>query len=234
MADFFEEVAVKYRNTPSALILFVASFVMLLFGISHFGEDIYSSYEGLLAIEQHFNLKVQIFSWTYWTMSASAQIASIVYFYAYLANTNKKWALWISLGAQTVDFLADLWYRSNGSAFTDWNATIVSALITFAFFTIGSEFFISFGGGLCLKLAAPALHSWKFYRREIERVKQSFQGVKPRRDYEENEEEKITYQPFSSKNQTKSDGFDPEILKKLGVQKGFQNHHQAGKHDKRH
>lgn len=174
MTDMFENVASKFRNSPSALVLFIAAFAMLAVGINHFVEDVYSSYAGLIAIEQHFNMNVQVFDWTYWTMSIAPQLASIVYFYIYLANTDKKWALWVSVLSQSVDFLSDLWYRSNGSAFTNWGATGASALVTFAFFTMGSEVFITVGSGLCLKLAAPALHAWRYYRKEVEKVKSFF------------------------------------------------------------
>ena len=174
MSDIFENAASKYRNTPSALILFIASLAMLVIGINHFAEDTYSSYLGLVSLEQAFRMNVQIFDWTYWTMSIAPQVASVVFFYIYMSNTNKKWSLWVSFISQAIDFFADVWYRSDGTVFQNGQVAVVSCLITFAYFTLGSEVFVSFGAGLCIKLFAPALHSWKYFKSEIEKVKKQF------------------------------------------------------------
>ena len=174
MTDIFESVATKYRNTPSVIVLFLASVLMLIIGTNHFLEDTYSSYLGLKGIELVFNMNVQIFDWTYWTMSLAPQIASIVFFYMYLADTNKKWAFWVSIVCQAIDFLADVWYRSNGAVFQNVPVTIVSFLLTFGYFTLGSEIFLTVGAGLVIKLFAPAIFSWKSFKREISKAKGQF------------------------------------------------------------
>jgi hypothetical protein len=210
MSDIFENVANKYRNTPSALVLFIAAICMLIIGSNHFAEDTYSSYAGLKSIEEHFHLQIQVFNWTYWTMSIAPQIAGVVFFYMYLANTDKKWALAVSVGSQFVDFLSDLWFRSNGAAFTNWNVTVVSAILTFAFFTVGSEMFVTFGAGLSIKLAPHALHSWKYYRHEIQRVKAQFKnGYQPQENRNSDRRE-------NSGNDKNSSRFSPELMEKLG------------------
>ena len=205
MSDVFESVVAKYRGSPSALVLFIASLVMLIIGINHFAEDVYSSYAGLLSLEQAFGLNVQMWEATYWTMSGSLQVATVVFFYIWLANTNKNWAWWVSVGAQLVDFLADVWFRSNGQMLVNIGSALVSAAITFAFFTIGSEVFISFGAGLSLKLYPSALSFWRSWRRAVKQAKKessderpssnTFRPVKPfREDYAP--QSKIEKNPF--------------------------------------
>jgi len=174
MSDIFEKVANKYKNTPSVVVLFIAAVIMMILGVNHFAEDTYSSYLGLKSVETTFNMNVQIFDWTYWTMSLAPQIASIIFFYIYLADTDKKWAFWTSITCQAIDFLADVWYRSNGTVFQNAPVTIVSFLLTFGYFTLGSEVFLTVGAGLILKLAAPALYTWKSFKKEIRRIKEQF------------------------------------------------------------
>jgi len=176
MSDIFELVANKYKNSPSVMMLFIASLAMLVIGINHFAEDTYSSYLGLNVIETAFGMNVQIFDWTYWTMSLAPQIASIVFFYMYLTNTDDKQYLAISLMAQAVDFFADTWYRSNGEMLANPKVGIISGVLTFAYFTIGSEVFLSVGTGLCLKLFPHATYSWKYFVNEIKKVRATFKS----------------------------------------------------------
>jgi hypothetical protein len=177
MADVFSNVANKYKNNPSVVVLFLASVVMLLIGINHSVEDTYSSYLGLKNLETAFSMNVQIFDWTYWTMSLAPQIASIIFFYIYLSNTEESgWALWVSIIAQAIDFFADVWYRSNGTVLQDGKVAIISCLLTFGYFTLGSEVFVTVGSGLVLKLYAPALSNWKEFVKDVKRVKSQFKG----------------------------------------------------------
>ena len=171
MSDTFETIKNKYGNTPTAIVLFVASVAMLVIGINHLAEDTYSSYLGLKWLEAAFGMNVQIFDWTYWTMSFAPQVASIVFFFVYLSDTDKKWALFMTLFTQFIDFCADVWYRSNGNVSFGEASTWASAAITFAFFTIGSEFFVTFGFGLVLKLYAPALAQWNIFSKNVKTAK---------------------------------------------------------------
>lgn len=156
MADMYSNVASKYRNSPAVVFLFIASLAMLGIGIWLFSEDTYSSKLGLEQLTT-FGINVQIFEFTYWVMSVAPQIASIVFFYIYLSDTSKKWALAASIVCQGADFFADAWYRSDQKLFSDPKATAISIIITGAYFSIGSEVFISVGFGLVLNLFAPAL-----------------------------------------------------------------------------
>lgn len=156
MADMYSNVANKYRNSPAVVFLFFASLAMLGIGIWLFSEDTYSSKLGLEQLTT-LGINVQIFTNTYWVMSVAPQIASIIFFYIYLSDTSRKWALYLSLICQAADFFADAWYRSDQKLFSDPKATAISIIITGAYFSIGSEVFISVGFGLVLNLFAPAL-----------------------------------------------------------------------------
>jgi hypothetical protein len=156
MPDMFESVKNKWKDSPSILVLYFLAWVMFIIGINHFIEDTWSSYLGLIDLEKYFQMNVQIFDWTYWTMSIAPQVAGMVFFYIYLSDTKKLWALWASGGSQLIDLSADVWYRSNGQAFSNAGATVGSILLTFIFFTIGCEAFISIGAGLILRLSKPA------------------------------------------------------------------------------
>jgi hypothetical protein len=161
MADVYENVVSKYRGSPTIIVLFFLSFIMLVLGANHFIEDTYSSKIGLENLERAYNLNIQIFQWSYWTMSLAPQIASMVFAYIYLSDTHKKWPLIISLGSQGMDFFADSWYRSNGHLFQSWQVAGISGLLTFVYFSIGSEFFLSVGAGMLIKMLAPMIQTWK-------------------------------------------------------------------------
>ena len=171
MSDIFEATAKKYRSSPAAVMLFIAAATMFIIGANHFVEDTVSSKIGLETLQAAYNLKVQIFQWSYWTMSLAPQVASIVFFYMYLSDTSRKNFLALSFVSQAVDFFADSWYRSNGNLFNDEMVFAVSSVLTFAYFSIGSEVFVTVSVGLMLKLAAPAIQTWKVAFTNIAKAK---------------------------------------------------------------
>lgn len=167
MSDIFQNAADKYKGSPAVVILFVLSVVMFLIGANHFVEDTYSSKLGLEQLQNAYSLQIQIFDWSYWTMSLAPQIASMVFFYLFLSNTSKKTYFLLALGSQLMDFFADSWYRSNGNLFDNLGVFVISALLTFVYYSVGSEFFLSVGLGLILKLFAPALQTWNVAMKNI-------------------------------------------------------------------
>lgn len=161
MTDFYQGVVNKYKGSPASVVLFICSLAMFVIGVNHFVEDTYSSFYGLRNLESMYGLNVQIFNWSYATMSLAPQIASMVFFYMYLADTSKKWCLGLSFVSQLMDFFADAWYRGNGLLLENLPVFLISSALTFIYFSIGSELFISVGGGMVLKMLAPALAAWK-------------------------------------------------------------------------
>lgn len=181
MADMYQKVSEKYKNSPAVVFLFIASFVMLSIGIWLFAEDTVSSKLGLEQLQGTLGMNVQIFDGTYWVMSLAPQIASIVFFYIYLSNTEDKKFLWMSIICQIADFYADAWYRSNGNLFVNWKVFIASSIMTFSYFSIGSEVFITVGFGLVLRLFAPALSIFKIALGDIKKAYKG-QHVQTRND----------------------------------------------------
>lgn len=171
MSDIFEKTTAKYRGSASSIVLFVLAGIMLTIGLNHFVEDTYSSYYGLKALESFYGLKVQIFDWSYATMSLAPQIASMVFFYMYLSDTTRKEFLIGSAASQAMDFFSDSWYRSGGQLFSGIELFGVSSLLTFVYFSIGSEVFLTIGGGLVIKLFAPAVASFRQAIKNVEAVK---------------------------------------------------------------
>lgn len=160
MSDSFQKVADKYRNSPMAVLLFVGAALMLMIGLNNFAEDTYSSYLGLKSIEQSFNMNVQIWNLTYWAVSIAPQVASIIFFFMFLSTQERKWG-WYAFMFQAMDFGSDVWYRSNGQLFSDPKTALMSATMTLLFFTFCSEFFLTIGFGLVLKLWGPAIREFK-------------------------------------------------------------------------
>jgi hypothetical protein len=161
MSDIYQTTIEKYKGSPTIVVIFFFSVLMFAIGLNHFIEDTWSSFYGLKSLEATYGLNIQIFDWSYWTMSLAPQVATLVFFYIYLSNNKVKWPLYVSLGAQAMDFFADSWYRGNGNLLQSWDVFLISGLLTFVYFTIGSEFFLSVGGGLIIKLIAPAIQTWK-------------------------------------------------------------------------
>lgn len=151
--SLFDSVVNYVRGSPLAAWLFLLSIVMLAVGINGFIEDTNSSYAGVQQLEKAFNITAASWKPTYLLMSLFFQVLSVVGFFFYLSDRQKYWVwLWVSFGSQVIDFFADVWYRSNGQVFQSIGVLVVSAILTFVFFTVGSEVALTLGLGLTSKL----------------------------------------------------------------------------------
>lgn len=159
--NIYDRVLNRYKNNPVVILLFLASLTMLIIGCWLFVEDTWSSKLALEDIQTHVGIRVQIFDLTYWVMSLAPQIASIIFTYMFMSSDKEyKW-LGFAFLAQGFDFMADMWYRGNGAAlFDSWQVFFGSALMTFLYFSVGSEFFITIGFGLVVKLFTPAMNQF--------------------------------------------------------------------------
>lgn len=162
--NIFTEVAHKIKNNKIVILFFLASVAMLASGINHFIEDTISSLYGIQELEATFGVIPATYQITYWTMSLAPQLAQVVFAYLYMVDGRKnKWALWMTIAALVVDFVADAWYRSNQQLLERPGVFIVASVLTLVYFTIGSEVFITVGGGLTLELLGPALHQFAVF-----------------------------------------------------------------------
>ena len=147
----FDGIHSYVRGGPLAGWVLILAIITLVIGINDFAEDTYSSYVGVQMIEQTFGVRPASWELTYWLMSLFFQVVSVLFFFAYLSDRHQNWwALWVAGLSQVVDFVADVWYRGNGT-FSLVNTTI-SVILTAVFFTIGSEMALTFGFGLTSKL----------------------------------------------------------------------------------
>jgi len=163
----FDSIFAYVKGQTMAAWIFLLSLVILFIGINGFAEDTYSSYVGIQMVEKAFNVRPASWEGTYWAMAISFQVITVIAFFAYLSNPQKHWwGLWVSFGAQIVDFIADVWYRSNGE-FTSMVSVGVSLVMTFLFFTIGSEIALTFGLGLVAKLIVEGLSQLSIFTRNL-------------------------------------------------------------------
>lgn len=174
--NLFEQTASKVKGNKIVILLFAASLAMLLIGVNHFREDTLSSLYGVQMLETLFGLRPAIYPITYWTMSIAPQVAQVVFMYLYMTNTKKNvWALFAVIVAFGVDFLADVHYRSDNQLFENPESFMAASILTIAYFTIGSELFVTVGFGIVTELFGPAI------RQLIEFISDTFKSVFPKR-----------------------------------------------------
>lgn len=150
--SFYDSIHDYVKGQTLAAWVFWLSVVLLAIGINNFVEDTYSSYIGVQEIEKTFNVKAVSWDFTYLGMSLAFQIITVLAGIAYMSDRKKYWyAGWLAIAAQGVDFIADVWYRANGT-WNGWGSVTVSLALTFIFFTIGSELAVTVGLGLVARL----------------------------------------------------------------------------------
>ena len=156
-----------HKKTEGALtiIVFLSSITMFLIGVNLFAEDTYTSYMGLQAYQATFGLTLNAWPITFWSESLLPQVGQIVFFYIFFSDMKHNWwALLIALGLLVVDFYADIYYRTGGILSIEGDnmrRTIAGGVITFFYFTVGAELFISIGFGLAMTTMAPAIKNFK-------------------------------------------------------------------------
>lgn len=141
-----KDIARKNVGTTNSALLFWMSATLVAFGVVFFVEDTSSSYYGIKAIESYFNIRfAALGTATYILGSLFFQVGTMLAMFAYLTDHNKyAKASIIALIFQLIDFAADVWYRSDGGTGGP-AAWAVSAVLTFVFFTVGSEFALALG-----------------------------------------------------------------------------------------
>lgn len=155
--NFYDSIHDYVKGTTMAAWVFWLSMVLLLIGINNFWEDTYSSYIGVQQIEKTFQVKAVSWWVTYVGMSLAFQVITVLAGVAYLSDRKKYWlAGYIAIGAQLIDFVADVWYRANG-VWVGWASVSVSFVLTFVFFTVGSEVALTVGLGLVARLLVEGL-----------------------------------------------------------------------------
>lgn len=157
----------NWAQGPLLIVTCFFSFMAVIIGINLFIEDTSTSYYGLQKIEELYGVRASIYPITYLSMSITPQIGQILFYYIFLSDMKKnRWALFVALGMFAVDFVADVYWRSHGNITLSANTGAASSL-TFFFFTIGAELFISVGFGIFFSTLGPAIKETKNIWKDI-------------------------------------------------------------------
>jgi len=164
MTNVFQAAYSRLKN--STLIVWIAFAAIILFfsSLNLFIEDAKSSRDGIALLELAFGVQPVNYAITYWTMSVLPQVVQIVFMYMFLVDIRKNWwAAAVVVVFFLIDFISDVQDRSNQHLFpldggVNVDATTMSAvLLTFLFFTLGSELFMTASVGLLLEIFPDAL-----------------------------------------------------------------------------
>lgn len=211
MANLFESVAGRLRGSSIVIWVFLASCMMLIIGLNNFLEDTLSSYYGVQMIEKGLNMTPASYPLTYWLMAIAPQVGLIVFFYLFLSETNEnRWAFYASMGCFAIDFTTDIWYRSNGHLFSSWTVFVASGLLTFVYYTVGAQVFVTLGMGMALELFPYFIIQWKTVLNNI--MDALTKPVAP---------SKHNQQPKSSGYAPPSREQDPEDIARQGIMTGM-------------
>lgn len=154
MTNIFQQI--RQKLMPISLWVFVLSVTMLVIGGGLFIEDTLTSQDGFITVMQHYGLRLTILQITTAFLSLAPQVGQVIFFYVWLTDQKRWWALLASFLLFGIDFGADLYYRVGGQIGFD-ERTAVAALFTLLAFTLGSELFITFGYGTIIEVADDAL-----------------------------------------------------------------------------
>lgn len=155
MSNMFAQI--RKITTENLLVwLGALSLLLTLSGLALFVGDIKSTWRGIDLIQQNQNLNL----YTNWVehaaLAVTPDVAGTVFFFAYLSNTDRWWAVLGFLLFFGIDISFDVYDRMKGIVTWDWRAFWGPAF-TLIGYTIGSNVFVSFGVGLLAESYDEAL-----------------------------------------------------------------------------
>lgn len=175
--NLFEKVR-QWKSGPFVIWVFILSIAAFAIGIVLFREDTITSRLGYEALEVHYGFQPRVYPITYWAMSLAPQIAQIMFAYVWLTDPRKHWwALPVVIGFFILDFISDV-YHTTGNLPAATERAGVGMSLTFIFFNIGSELFITWGIGLFLTTLPEAIIELKKF---VAKVRGASLGT-PRRE----------------------------------------------------
>jgi hypothetical protein len=167
----FDSVRDWANNSPMIIIVNLAALAFLVTGMHFFVEDAYSNYRWAIEIQNTLGIRVGSWASTYRLMAVFPQLAQTIFLYTYMSDRQKnKWAAWAAGGMFLVDYIPDVWWRGNnqlGLTTSGLLALLSTNLITFGYYTIGSEIAVSFGFGTFVNTWALAIAKTKEVSRDI-------------------------------------------------------------------
>lgn len=174
--NLWETVTVGVRGGPMSLFLFLVGFVAGIVGIILSWEDFVSSYYGIISLQTAFGIQAVSEAWVLYVMAATPWIGQVTFFGLWSLDTKRWWALLVSLVWFALDFLSDVQFRSGetfipleGGQMQMTTAIYVSAAMTFLYFTIGAELFVTASSALVVTLFPDAVREVASMRGRMKR-----------------------------------------------------------------
>jgi hypothetical protein len=161
MSNVFRNATQPLYDSPLILAVFMAALLSLLIGGTHLVEDTISSYYGYQQLVETFGVVPVTYAFTWFTLSIAPMVGQLIAGYMYLSDTTRKKWLLAWMGFFAIDFVSDLWHRTNNGdlIYKMWEASgddvshavlsvFVAATFTFLAYTVGAEFFVIMGVGI--------------------------------------------------------------------------------------
>lgn len=170
MTNIFRNATRPLHDSPLIVAIFMTALAAFLIGLVHLVEDTISSFYGYQELVAVFGIVPVSFAATWVTLSVAPQIGTIVSGYMYMSDTTEKKWLMAVIFFFSIDFISDLWHRSNdGLIVTNFidamnyaatgqgvaielapatGALVAASAFTFFAYTVGAEFFIVVGTGI--------------------------------------------------------------------------------------
>ena len=172
--NIWDTLSSKVRGGPMSFSMFGIAVVAFVIGFSLSLEDWMSSYEGLLFLEQAFGVRTVSWEWMRLVMAITPWVGQIVFLGLWSLDTSRKWALAAAILWFVLDFISDVQFRSDamlfpldGSGMKLNRTVLVSALLTFIYFTIGAELFITASSAMVVTLFPDAIKEFAKLRASI-------------------------------------------------------------------
>lgn len=194
MSNIFRNATRPLNDSPLILAIFLTALAAFLVGLVHLVEDTISSYYGYQELVAAFGIVPVSFGLTWLTLSIAPQIGTIVSGYMWMSDTTQTKWLMATVFFFAIDFVSDLWHRSNegmiitnfvdavgysmtgqGTAVDLPSATIAliaASMFTFFAYTIGAEFFIVVGTGIMGESYLSAATQYGKLRAGVRKAKQ--------------------------------------------------------------
>ncbi len=172
--NIWDTLSSKVRGGPMSFSMFGIAVVAFAIGFSLSLEDWMSSYEGLIYLEQAFGVRTVSWEWMRLVMAITPWVGQIVFLGLWSLDTSRKWALVAAIMWFVLDFISDVQFRSDamlfpldGSGMKLNRTVLVSALLTFIYFTIGAELFITASSAMVVTLFPDAIKEFAKLRASI-------------------------------------------------------------------
>lgn len=162
--NLWDTVAKEVRSSSLALFLFVIGFAAGVIGLVLSWEDFVSSYYGLISLQQAFGINAVSADWVLYVMAVAPWVGQVAFIGLWTLDMDRKWALAVGIIWFLLDFVSDVQYRSAGtfipleSGDIQVNTVVViSAVMTFLYFTVGAELFVTASSALVVTLFPDAV-----------------------------------------------------------------------------